>query len=73
MAGVFAAILFAQASGQLLPREPNLPRATSEEYCWRFLELLHSALQAYPPAVATAEAVNLLVAVAEMQRYGSAS
>lgn len=51
-----------------LPQEPYLPRATAEEYCNRFLEVLKACLLAYPPALPTPQAVGLLVAVAEMQR-----
>jgi hypothetical protein len=52
----------------LLPAEPELPTATAEHYCAQFLAILRTALAMHPPTLPTPSAVDLLVAVAEMQQ-----
>ena len=52
-----------------LPVEPNLALKTAEEYLARFLEILRAALAHFPPSLPTQSAVDLLVAVAQMQRF----
>ena len=56
---------------QALPGIPpglGLARATVEEYNVRFLEQLKAVLRVCPPVLPSEPAVDLLVAVAELQR-----
>ncbi len=52
----------------LLPPEPDLPRKTAEEYCAQFLTILRRVLDTHPPSLPTPQAMELLAAVAKMQR-----
>ena len=57
---------------QALPGIPSglgLARATVEEYNVRFLEQLKAVLRVCPPVLPSEPAVDLLVAVAELQRW----
>lgn len=57
-----------QACPGLIPEGLSLAHTTVEEYCGRFVEQLQLVLRECPPEEHSPQAVNLLVAVAEMQR-----
>jgi hypothetical protein len=52
----------------LIPTSINLPGITAAEYCTNFLARLRIVLATYPPHEPTEPAVDLLVAVAMLER-----
>ncbi|KAF8071059.1 SPBC16D10.01c [Scenedesmus sp. PABB004] len=54
---------------RLLPSSLNLPAITAAEYCVNYVHQLRSALAQCPPNQPTEMAIDMLVAVAQLQRY----
>ncbi|WIA31955.1 hypothetical protein OEZ86_002812 [Tetradesmus obliquus] len=54
---------------RLLPTSLNLPAITATEYCVNYVHQLRSVLAQCPPNQPTEMAIDMLVAVAQLQRY----
>jgi hypothetical protein len=52
----------------LLPSSVHLPAVTAAEYATNFVHQLRTVLAQYPPNQPTEPAINMLVAVATLQR-----
>jgi hypothetical protein len=55
---------------RLLPTSLNLPAITATEYCVNYVHQLRSVLGQCPPNQPTEMAIDMLVAVAQLQRCG---
>lgn len=53
---------------RLLPTSLNLPAITATEYCVNYVHQLRSVLAQCPPNQPTEMAIDMLVAVAQLQR-----
>lgn len=58
-----------QSCANLLPSTVNLPQITATEYCVNFVAKLRAVLHQHPPNTPTEPTIDLLVAVARLQRY----
>lgn len=54
---------------RLLPTSLNLPGITATEYCVNYVHQLRSVLAQCPPNQPTETAIDMLVAVAQLQRW----
>lgn len=57
-----------QSVPRLLPSSLNLPGITVSEYCVNYVQQLRSVLTQCPPNQPTEIAIDMLVAVAQLQR-----